>query len=44
MHPRCQAMALSVMPMEQLGAAADEAVAVSTAFGEAPPLAREDGG
>lgn len=38
-----QAMALSVMPHERLVAAAEEAVAVSRAMGEQPPLAREDG-
>lgn len=38
-----QAVALSVMPLERLEAAAEEASAVSRAMGEEPPLAREDG-
>lgn len=38
-----QAVALSVMPLDRLAAAADEAVAVSAAMGEQPPLGREDG-
>lgn len=39
-----QAMALSIMPLPELEAAAEEAVGVSAAMGELPPLAREDGG
>jgi peptide-N4-(N-acetyl-beta-glucosaminyl)asparagine amidase len=38
-----QAMALSMMPLDQLTAAAREACAVSAAMGEQPPLAEEDG-
>lgn len=38
-----QALALSIMPMEQLQAAAREACAVSAAMGEEPPLGEEDG-
>ncbi|KAL4427885.1 hypothetical protein ABPG75_001974 [Micractinium tetrahymenae] len=37
-----QAMALSVMPMDRLAGAAEEACAVSAAMGEQPPLALED--
>jgi peptide-N4-(N-acetyl-beta-glucosaminyl)asparagine amidase len=39
-----QAMALSIMPLPELEAAAEEAVGVSAAMGEQPLLSREDGG
>jgi peptide-N4-(N-acetyl-beta-glucosaminyl)asparagine amidase len=37
-----QAMALSIMPLPELEAAAEEAVGVSAAMGEQPLLSRED--
>lgn len=37
-----QAMALSVMPLEELRSAACEAAELSAALGEAPPLSEED--
>ena len=40
--PVAQALAMSLMPLDELEAQASEAMDVSTSMGEQPPLARED--